>query len=314
MAKNPAFQFYPADHTRDLGEHDLHIEGAWMRIQCTLWWSETPGKATKSLANWARVLRVGHKKSLSIIDYLLKKNIASGEVRGNQITIISRRMLRDEHLRQVRRDAGLLGGNPALKRNISGEDLDKQTLVKQKPTPSSSSSTSPSKKEAVVFPSDGETGTPSQEAKEGPEGFRAFWEAYPRKMGKAETQKAWCNLNPTESLRERIMHSLDRHRATEQWAKGVIPNPATFLNGKRWEDEIPGAIPAGSNPAAHDGPAPKRYIYDKDGTRRERLPDGTWRRVGDPPVEKPDPESAPPNLPEVIKGLSHAMPSRGSQG
>ncbi len=57
-------------------------------------------------------------------------------------------MIRDENLRNVRRDAGLMGGNPKLKMNILLNQVDNQnieTKVKQKPTPSSSSSTSRSK-------------------------------------------------------------------------------------------------------------------------------------------------------------------------
>jgi hypothetical protein len=60
-------------------------------------------------------------------------------------TIYSRRMVRDEHIRNVRAESGKLGGNPTLvdppKDNETVNGLDKQT-DNQKPTPSSSSSTS----------------------------------------------------------------------------------------------------------------------------------------------------------------------------
>jgi len=57
--------------------------------------------------------------------------------------ICSRRMIRDENLRQKRSDGGKLGGNPALKVNLE-DNLKVEKEVKQKPTPSSSSSSSTS--------------------------------------------------------------------------------------------------------------------------------------------------------------------------
>ena len=144
MNKAPAFQFYPMDWARDLEEHPLEIEGAWIRICCKLWWSETRGTLNKTLTQWARILRVGEKKSLSIITYLLNQRIADGVITSNNITITSRRMVHDDKIRQIRIDAGSKGGNPALKHPTRQDNLDKQTEVKQNPTPSSSSSTSTS--------------------------------------------------------------------------------------------------------------------------------------------------------------------------
>lgn len=142
MAKAPAFQFYPGDWTRDLDDQDLEIEGAWIRICCRLWWSVTPGQATKTLKEWARILRKSEKKTQKIFQILFTKHIASGCVLDNQnITIISRRMVRDFEISQIRREVGKLGGNPILLK--SKNVLDNQT-VNQKPTPSSSSSSSSS--------------------------------------------------------------------------------------------------------------------------------------------------------------------------
>jgi len=142
--KAPAFQFYPADWQRDLSEHPLEIEGAWIRICCALWWSETPGLATKPLTNWARVLRVGERKCFSIITYLHNQNIADVVIQDSTITISSRRMVKDEYIRNIRRSAGSRGGNPSLKRREKTPVLDNQSLLnqngEQKPTPSSSSS------------------------------------------------------------------------------------------------------------------------------------------------------------------------------
>lgn len=80
--------------------------------------------------------------------------------------MFSRRMVRDEHIRNVRAEAGKLGGNP----NLTGEGKDKaqdnrkdnrllKQRVKQKATPSSSSSTASANNRT--------TGAPSGEAPRG---------------------------------------------------------------------------------------------------------------------------------------------------
>jgi len=107
MNKAPAFQFYPSDWSRDLEEHPLEIEGAWIRICCKLWWAEERGKLSKTLIQWARILRINIEKTEEILGYI--KNEKIGEVscenpkpNGN-ITIISRRMRKDEKDRELNR-------------------------------------------------------------------------------------------------------------------------------------------------------------------------------------------------------------------
>jgi len=69
-------------------------------------------------------------------------------------TIFSKRMVRDESLREIRAAGGKLGGNPALKVNL--EDNHKvENGVKQKSTPSSSSSSSSFSVNTNICPPDG---------------------------------------------------------------------------------------------------------------------------------------------------------------
>ena len=138
MGKNPAFQFYPSDWTRDLDDLDIQIEGAWIRIICRLWWSNQRGTATKSLQEWSNILRKTQRKTKEILQILIEKRVADGSILDNQnITIISRRMVNDFRISQLRKEVGKLGGNPKLKK--SSNFLVNQT-DNQIPTPSSSSS------------------------------------------------------------------------------------------------------------------------------------------------------------------------------
>ncbi|HOD97848.1 MAG TPA: hypothetical protein PLT63_03640 [Syntrophales bacterium] len=146
MGKQPAFQFYPGDWTRDLDDQDLETEGAWIRIICRLWWSETRGEATKSIGEWSRILRKSEKKTMKIFQNLIAKRIADGCLLDNQnITIISRRMKRMVEISQIRYQVGLKGGNPALMKTRN--NLVNQTSNQN--ARSSSSTSSSIKKESI---------------------------------------------------------------------------------------------------------------------------------------------------------------------
>lgn len=67
-----------------------------------------------------------------------------------------------------------------------------------------------------------------------------FWEAYPRKTGKQACEKAWGKLKQGD--RDNAIAALGDHVAVwvaNQTAPQFIPHPATWLNGRRWEDELP---------------------------------------------------------------------------
>lgn len=73
-----------------------------------------------------------------------------------------------------------------------------------------------------------------------PNGFVDFWAAYPRKQAKMDAIKAWKKLAPSPDLVARIVASVQRSCDSPDWRKDggqYIPYPATYLNGRRWEDE-----------------------------------------------------------------------------
>jgi hypothetical protein len=72
-----------------------------------------------------------------------------------------------------------------------------------------------------------------------PEPFLEFWKEYPRKVGKGVALKAYKNIKvPRPSLKQ-IIGSVQAHSKTEQWqTKKHIPHPSTYLNERRWEDEL----------------------------------------------------------------------------
>ena len=72
--------------------------------------------------------------------------------------------------------------------------------------------------------------------------FEMFWEAYPKKIGKSEAMKAWTKIKPSV---QDVLKALKWQKKSEQWAKDggqFIPNPATYLNQGRWQDEPIGNV------------------------------------------------------------------------
>lgn len=70
--------------------------------------------------------------------------------------------------------------------------------------------------------------------------FVAFWQVYPRKVGKDAAWRAWAKRNGTRPPVADIIAAVESQKQGEQWQRDggqYIPNPATWLNQGRWADE-----------------------------------------------------------------------------
>lgn len=71
--------------------------------------------------------------------------------------------------------------------------------------------------------------------------FDEFWAIYPKKTGKQAAFKSWQRVKPTAEFHSRIIAAVTAATKTEQWQREngrYIPNPTTWLNQGRWDDEI----------------------------------------------------------------------------
>lgn len=71
--------------------------------------------------------------------------------------------------------------------------------------------------------------------------FEEFWKEYPKKVGKADARKAWGKIKPSKTLIAQMMETLGRAKTSDQWTRDngrYVPNPATWLNQGRWEDDV----------------------------------------------------------------------------
>lgn len=97
--------------------------------------------------------------------------------------------------------------------------------------------------------------------------FAEFWKAYPKKVGKASCLKAWKKLKPTAELHDHIMAALEAQKRSEQWQREggrFIPNPLTWLNQGRWDDE-PTEVGGAQAPAQSGTLATLRRMYEAEG-------------------------------------------------
>ena len=72
--------------------------------------------------------------------------------------------------------------------------------------------------------------------------FSKFWDAYPKHIAKQSAVKAFEKLKPDEKLLEAMLKAIELQKESKQWEKddgAFIPYPATWLNQRRWEDELP---------------------------------------------------------------------------
>lgn len=81
--------------------------------------------------------------------------------------------------------------------------------------------------------------------------FKRFWLMYPRKAKQFQAQLAWNALPVDVELYEKILKAVERYSKTRQWAdKTYVPYPENFIDGKRWEDDIPTDVPKKNDVAA----------------------------------------------------------------
>jgi len=95
--------------------------------------------------------------------------------------------------------------------------------------------------------------------------FDRFWAIYPLKVGKGQAQRAWLGA-VRKADPEKIIDGVERYPWPPDPA--FLPHASTWLNGLRWEDDLPGMKPAKLSQADLDDQERKRLEFLKDLHRR----------------------------------------------
>mgnify|MGYP001559717551 CR=1 FL=1 len=145
--KRPSFQFYPGDWLRDtalrtcsVGARGLCIDMICLMHEGSVYGYLKVGNKVILPANLARMVGATLHEVEGWLHELEDAAVYSKDEHG---CIFSRRMIRDEEIRESRAAGGIKGGNPALldgKGRLTSKD-------NQKPTPSSASSSASSSSE-----------------------------------------------------------------------------------------------------------------------------------------------------------------------
>jgi len=68
--------------------------------------------------------------------------------------------------------------------------------------------------------------------------FDRFWKVYPKKVKRKEVIKKFKTRNLCSIVDVIIADVENRKKNDQRWLDGFIPDPTTYLNGDRWEDEV----------------------------------------------------------------------------
>lgn len=106
----PAMPFYVGDWLKapDIQCLDYELKGIWFEMLCYMWESRERGVLLYSKDELSRLLRLPEVLLEQKLKHLLEKGIYS--IRESDGAIYSRRMIKDQKLREIRKKIGQIGG------------------------------------------------------------------------------------------------------------------------------------------------------------------------------------------------------------
>jgi len=234
--KLPAIQFYPGDWKKDPGIQalDFFHKGVWFEMILMMHESEERGVLMlngKPYPNEALARALGLDNQILTTTLTTLTTYGVAKVRKEDGAIYSRKMVRDEEIRQIRIKAGSKGGNPNLLNQKATTTVNQKTTtrVNQKSTPSSSSSSSISlninKKKNPPTPKGEPLNFPPKLDNEACKTAWRDWLEHKKALGKGYKSiksqeillRQWAD-RPTEFIKS-IIHSIGQNY------QGIFPPP-----------------------------------------------------------------------------------------
>jgi len=162
-------------------------------------------------ANFARILGVSRRK-WSVFKLKLQTSGRISVNKNNTLTVINWKRYQSEYIRQKPYRKLQLKLHPKVTDEVTQEI---EIEIETPPTP----------------PPHGSVNKP----------FDTFWTAYPKKKSKGSAERAFFKIKPNKQLLATMLATIERAKKSGDWLKEdgkYIPHPATWLNGKGWEDEF----------------------------------------------------------------------------
>lgn len=244
MAREPGYYFFPGDYARDCAHLTLMEDGVYRRLLDHYYSRGKPLPA--EFDRLERISRaVSPDEKLAVVAVAEEFfPISSDGLRHNHRAdreIEARKAYLAEQLRK-----SLLGVQARQKYNPEDDPrVDPEVHPEDNPSLSSSSSSSCTSSSTHPCPTAPPSGVRrSVQDRKDPKysvGFLTFWEKYPRRIGKGRAWRAWKTHVRAEDITE-ILAALGWQTESDDWTREggrFIPHPATYINGRRWEDERP---------------------------------------------------------------------------
>lgn len=211
--KLPAFQFYPGDWLKDLNLRrcSFAAQGVWINLLCLMFQSEERGVLITGSRAWsemdcASAIGGNRDAALNLIRELLDKGVAQRRSDG---AIFSARMVRDEHLRKVRKKNGF-GGKVSRNQSKPPEDEDEEIAAQGE---------------------SGERGTDDLD-----EMVAEIYSVYPLKVGRPAALKAIRGAIQRGSEPSDIFHKTVNYAECIRKSGVTPPHPSTWFNQDRFND------------------------------------------------------------------------------
>lgn len=208
MGKRPSYQWYPGDWKKDPAVQALSPESRafWREALDVLFESDTKGQLTATREAWSRVTGV----PVEWIDTFLSENelarTCDVTVCNGTVTLMSRRILRDERERELTRKR-------VAKHRAATECNAPVTPMKHDSSSSSSSSSSVTK--VTKYTAD----------------FETWWQEYPSAAGKSKAQEYFTARLKSGQTVEQLTAARDRYIAIKNDERDPrFSNGSTFLN------------------------------------------------------------------------------------
>ena len=80
--------------------------------------------------------------------------------------------------------------------------------------------------------------------------FAEWWAVYPKKVGRKPAEQKWRTADLDPVADELIADVQQRTASDDGWLRGFIPDPLTYLNQERWNDDLRTAPVARAGPTA----------------------------------------------------------------
>lgn len=220
MKKSPAFQFYPEDWLtdRDVIFMTPAQEGAYLRLICYCW-IDNDNSIPDDDDQLSALCRID-KGALRVV----KAKFIQHPTKDGFLT--HSRLQKEAEKQRVWREKSAKGGKASSKKRIENKRKNKggSRVVQPKGNTLSLSLSLDS----------------SQLSKDNICAFEEFWKEYPRKINKKKSETAYKAALKGINHEQLINHTrkfAEAHKiaGTE---KQFIPHATTWLNGKRWEDDL----------------------------------------------------------------------------